>query len=640
MKVNDKTSIGGLNLKNRFFMAPVKTSMGMPGGKVSNDNVLFYEKIAKGGTAAIILEPMAVLPHGKEHPKQLSIHDDTFVSGVSDIVNTIHKNGSIAGIHLNHAGRAANPKVIGQNPLAPSKMVCPTTGAEAEELTTEQIQQIVIGFGAATRRAVRAGADFIEIQFGHGYLTAQFFSERTNRRTDGYGGNLENRLRFAREVLDEVSKNKGDLPFMVRISGEEFVDGGLRVQDLAPLLELVEKYEASAIHVGYGNACDNPPWYYNHMAMPEDEQFRVLKHIREMTKLPIIAVGRMGYMPKIEKVLGEGLADYIALGRPLIADPEFPNKLLSGREDEAILCGGCLEGCLRSVKKGEKIKCIVNPDFTMPEIEPTATSKKVLIAGGGMAGISAALHLARKGHQVKLFEKSDLLGGQAEYAPSLTFLKQQLQRTIDSVIRQLNTVNVDVRLSTAVTPELVKKENPDVLIVATGSKQNIPPIENLSSQYYLTSLEFFSDPGRLRGNRVLIVGLGMIGLEATAILANQNKEIVGVEPLPEPAADMEPITRKLLLTKLSQMDNVTLYTKALVKKFVDDGAIIEQEGKEKKLAPFDTVIIAAGMKPVSDLAEKLSSCCDGEVYAIGDAHAIGDIKSAFSEGMELVNRVK
>ncbi len=640
MKVTDKTSIDGLVLKNRFFMAPVKTSMGLPGGKVTDDNVKFYEKIARGGTAAIILEPMAVLQSGKEHPKQLSIHDDSFVSGIKNVINTIHKNGAVAGIHLNHAARAANPKVIGQNPLAPSKMVCPTTGAEAQELTAEQIKQIVSGFGAATKRAVQTGADFIEVQFGHGYLVAQFFSERTNKRTDEYGGNLENRLRFAREVLEEVTRNKGELPFIVRISGQEFVNGGLEAKDLTPLIELIEQYKASAIHVGYGNACDNPPWYYNHMAMPEDEQFRVLQTIKQMTKLPIIAVGRMGFGPKINKVLDEGLADYIALGRPLLADPEFPNKMISDREEEIILCGGCLEGCLRSVKKGEKIQCIVNPDFNMPEISPTGKSRKVLIAGGGMAGISAAIHLARKGHKVKLYEKSDHLGGQAQYVPALSFLKQQLQRTIDSVKKQLKTVNVEVKLGTEVTPELVEKENPDVLVVATGSRQNIPPIENLESQHYLTSLEFFSDPGKVKGNRILIVGLGMIGLEAAAILANQGKEIVGVEPLPEPAENMEPITRKLLLTKLSQMKNVRLITNTLVKSFTEQAVIIIENGEEKELEPFDTVIIAAGMRSVTDLAEKLKSCCDGEVYAIGDAHQVGDIKSAFTEGMELIKKVQ
>ncbi|NOZ63155.1 MAG: FAD-dependent oxidoreductase [Calditrichaeota bacterium] len=640
MKAIDKTNINGVALRNRFFMAPVKTSMGLPGGKVTEDNIKFYEKIAKGGTAAIILEPMAVLPSGKEHPKQLSIHDDSFVGDIKKLVDTIHKNGAVAGIHLNHAGRAANPKVIGQTPLAPSKMVCPTTGTEAQEMTTEQIQEIVAGFGAATRRAVAAGADFIEIQFGHGYLVAQFFSERTNKRTDEYGGSLENRLRFAREVLDEVTKNKGNLPFIVRVSGQEFVDGGLVPEDLAPLFELSENYGASALHVGYGNACDNPPWYYNHMAMPEDEQFRVLKAIKEMTNLPLIAVGRMGFVPKIDKVLGEGLADYIALGRPLIVDPEFPNKMISGKEEEIILCGGCLEGCLRSVKKGEKIKCIVNPDFNMPKITPSEKSRKVMIVGGGIAGISGAIHLARKGHKVTIFEKSDHLGGQAEYAPTLSFLKQQLQRTIDSVKRQLRTVDVDVKLATEVTPELVEKENPDVLIVATGSRQNIPAIKNLETQYYLTSLNFFSDPSKVKGDRILIVGLGMIGLEAAAILANQNKEVVGVEPLPEAAANMEPITRKVLLMKLAKMKNVTLYTNTLVKGFADDAAIISRNGEEKQLAPFDTVIIAAGMKPMTDLAEKLQSCCNGEVYAIGDAHEVGDIKSAFTEGMELINKVK
>lgn len=639
MDVLDESSLGGLLLKNRFIMAPVKTSMGLPGGTVTDDNIRFYAKIATGGTAAIILEPMAVLPNGKEHPKQLSIHHDSFIPGIRKMVDAIHQNGALAGIHLNHAGRAANPKVINQFPLAPSKMICPATGAEAQEITSEQIHEIVEAFGKAVKRAVATGADFIEIQFGHGYLVSQFCSARTNTRTDEYGGDRNKRMRFAREVLKQVNEKKEHLPIFVRISGKEFVDGGLSENDLQPMLELIESHGVSAVHVGYGNACDNPPWYYNHMAMPEEEQYKILQTVRDKTRLPIIAVGRMGYIPKINKVLDENLADYIALGRPLLADPEFPVKLASGREEEIILCGGCLEGCLRSVKKGEKITCIVNPDFTMPDISPDGESKKVMIAGGGMAGISAALHLARRGHRVSLFEKSRHLGGQADFAPAAECLKKQLRRTVDSVKKQLNTIDVDVIYNSEVTPDLVRRENPDVLIVATGSRQNIPPIENLESQDYFTSLEFFGDPGKLKGDRVLVIGLGMIGLEAAAILANQQKEVIGVEPLKAPAENMEPIARKLLLNKLSQMDNIKLFTNTFVRKFTDEGVVIEENGQEKVLPPVDSVIVAAGMRPFAELADGLTECCNGEIYVIGDAHEVGDIKSAFSDGANVMTKI-
>jgi len=635
MNVTDKTNMGGLILKNRFVMAPIKTSLGKPGGEVSQDTIAFYTTMAAGGTSAIILEPMAALPDGREHPRQLSIHDDRFVEGITEMIKAIHAHGALAGIHLNHAGRAANPKVTGRAPLAPSRMACPTTSAEADAATLDQIREIVAGFGSAVRRAVAAGADFLEIQFGHGYLVSQFYSERTNKRNDVYGGTLENRMRFAREILEQVRDNRAQVPFIIRISGKEYVDGGLLPDELPPLLELIEKFGASAVHVGYGNACDSPPRYYSHMAMPEDEQYTILHSIRRMTLLPIIAAARMGYVPKIRRVLAENLADYIALGRPLLADPEFPAKLASGREEQLVLCGGCLEGCLRSVKNGEKITCIVNPALTMPAIAPTPAAKSVMVVGGGMAGMSAAIHLTRKGHRVSLYEKSDHLGGQADFASAAQFMKRQLQRTVASIKKQIDVAKIPVTYRAEVTPEMVTEKKPDAVILATGSRQNVPPIGNLESQYVLTSLEYFSQPNPVRGERILVVGLGMIGLEAAAILALQNKQVIGVEPLPTPAENMEPISRTLLLKKLAGMANVKLFTQTLVKSFVNEGVLIEQNGKEELLPCVDTVIIAAGMRSEKRLSEELTACCDGKVYAVGDARAIGDIKSAFADGLNV-----
>ncbi|GBD93034.1 NADH oxidase [bacterium BMS3Abin05] len=638
MHISDKTALSGLYLKNRFFMAPVKTAMALPGGVVTQDSITFYERISQGGVAAIILEPTSVSAGGREHPKQLCIHEDGHINEIKKLAETIHKNGSLVGVHINHAGRAANPKVIGHAPVAPSPMLCPANGAESTEIPEEKIPEIIDDFGKAAHRAVKAGADFIEVQFGHGYLVSQFFSERTNKRNDQWGGSLEKRLRFGKSVLTSVLKNADDFPVIVRISGSEFVQDGISPENIGPLLELVESFDVAALHVGYGNACDNPPWYYNHMGMPEEEQSNVLRKIRSSVDLPVIAVGRMGYLPKIDHIFSEDLADYISLGRPLITDPEFPKKATTGREDEIVLCGGCLEGCLRAVKRGEKIQCIVNPDVTFPQPRKTKHPQKIMVVGAGPAGIAASIYLGKEGHEVSLYEKEKEIGGQFNFAPVAPF-KKQMTRTLASMKKQIETVDVAVHTGTKVTAGFVKKENPQVLIVATGSQQNIPPIKNIEAQHVLTSIEFYARTKKVRGDRILVIGLGMVGLETVAILAETGKTLVGVDPLPEIAGDMEPMTRKMLLTRLSKEENVTLMSETAVKTMEKDGTLIEEKGQKKKIGTFDTVIIAAGMKPNDSLSHELEDW-DGIFYTIGDAGHPANITAAFHSGQVVAEKIK
>ncbi len=626
----DSISLGGLRLKNRFIMAPIKTAYCLPGGKVTERHINFYDNISKGGVSLVILEPVAVTKSGREHPKQICIDNEQCASELSKIVNIIHKNNTFACINLNHAGRAANPQAIGSSPKAPSAMLCPATGATAEELSVEEIEEIVEGFGMATQRAMNLGFDAIEIQCGHGYLINQFLSKRTNKRADKYG---QDGLLFAKQVFESVFKYSKNTPVIIRISGSEFVEGGLNPQQNKELLDLAKEYGVSAIHVGFGNACDNPAWYFNHMALPEEPQYQVFRDIRKLTNLPMIVVGRMADKNKLQKIVDENLGDIIAFGRPLIADPQIVNKIEKKDYDSIVYCGYCLQGCLFNVRSGAGVGCIVNPQIDKKPLKKTEKPMKCIVVGAGPAGITAAITLAKKGHTVKLYEKSSLPGGQFRLAPLFT-LKESMNRPLNSMIKQLENSNVDTVYNTEVDFELLKSEAPDLVVIATGATSNVPDIEGLNEQYWMTGVDFFSKKKSVKGERVLIIGAGMIGVEAAETLSKEGKTVVATKRTDTIANDMEPITKAMTMKSLSSRDNMKLMPNTTVKRFTSRGVEVVSNGKEVILEPFDTVILTAGMNPNVELYNKIKSQFE-HVEIIGDAVEPKNIFAATQAGYEV-----
>lgn len=633
MNVGDRFQLDRLSLKNRFVMAPLKTALNQPGGKVTEEAKGFYERIGRGGTALIVLEPAAVSPDGVEHPKQLQIHDDGYVEDLKRIVDAAHRGGSLVAIHLNHAGRAANPKVIGGPPVAPSAMACPTTGTEAKALSAEKIEQIIEDFGSAARRAVDAGADVIELQCGHGYLVSQFLSERTNRREDRWG----DRTLFVSGVLDQVLEKASLVPVIVRISGKEFVEGGLDPENQAGFLTSLEGLGVTALHVGFGNSCDNPAWYFGHMALPEQPQIECLRSLRAKTSLPVIVAGRMGYPDRIRELLGGELADLIGLARPLIADPDFPNKMMRGDEDSILLCGACLQACLGKVKSGVAIACMANPWVTTPVLQSTDLPKTVMVVGSGPAGIAAAITAAKRGHHVSLYEQKDTLGGQFAFAVQPES-KNTMSRMLEGMVGRLWRSDVIVETGTRVFRDLVIREVPDVVVVATGALQSRPEIENLSSQHVITSFEFFENSGRVRGDRILVLGAGMVGLEVAEMLLAQGKTVVACRRSEIIGADMDPISRKMMLNKIGDHPDLTLMPGTTLKVFTNRGVEAVRDGNRVEMAPFDTVILCSGMAPETSLIDELEDY-PGEIITIGDADVPSNIDHAFGQGVALGNRL-
>jgi len=627
-------SLGPIKLTNRFIFPPVKLAYGNPNGTVTDRQLAFYRQIAQNGPGLVVLEPVSVTPEGREHPKQLCVHLPESEAELKKIVDVIHDCGRLACLHLNHAGAAANPMATKTKPVAPAKMTCQASGQESQALTIAEIEVILKGYRSAAEKAVRAGFDAIEIQAGHGYLVSQFLNRNINKREDAYG---RERLLFAEEVLSAVKEGAPAIPMIVRISGNEMSpEFGISGEDLAPLLKLAEQSGVVAFHVGMGHACFSPPWYFHHASLPLKPQADALSRLREQTSLPLIAAGRMGRKDRILEIMGLGLADLIALGRPMVADPGLLEKWRTGSDEDVLYCGYCLQGCLHRVKSGEPLGCNVNPEIGMPPLGPSEHPLKVLVAGGGPAGMSAALYMTRRGHQVTLAEKTDRLGGQfalAWQAPGKENMKEGLAGLEQAVKKSV----FSIHMHRPVDENLVKEVGPALLVWAAGAVQNIPDIPGLKDQYTMTAVEYFKGEKAVHGPRVLVIGAGRTGLEISEKLGKEEYEVVATKRTDPIGSMMEMITRNLALKRIEQMPKLTLMPHTTVRAFYAGSVDIEQDGVAMSLEPFQTVILASGMISAPAPEENIRKGVP-ETTIIGDAAEVLDVFSAMQAGYRLALR--
>lgn len=624
-------TLGELSLANRFVFPPIKTAYGTPKGNVTERHLTFYRQLAQNGPGLLIVEPVSVTAEGKEHPKQVCVHLPESADELKKIADAIHSQDRLAGLHLNHAGAAANPKATGTAPKAPSAITCPTTGASSEPLTESEIDSIVEGYRSAAEKAVRAGFDAIEIQCGHGYLVSQFLNGKINQRSDQYG---QNRLLFAQKIIAAVKTGAPQLTLIMRISGNEMSpEFGIGPDDLAPLLKTAGALGIHAVHVGMGSACFSPPWYFHHARLPEKPQLDALAWVREQTDLPLIAAGRMGRVDRAIQLLDDRLADFIALGRPLIADPDLIDKWREGTPEQVNHCAYCLQGCLHRVKNGQPIGCNVNPEVGQPALEKSARPLTVLVAGGGPAGMSAALYLSRRGHRVTLAEKDDQLGGQfnlAWQAPG----KEQMRGGLNHLASDVK-ANVDAVLTgQVVDATLVADIRPDLLVWATGARQNIPEIQGLGNQHSMSALDYFAAKKSVNGPRVLVIGAGRTGIEIAEQLGTKGVDVTATKRTDPIGSMMEMITKKLTLMRIDQMQNVTLMPHTTVKAFESDRVVVEKDGETLFLDPFDTIILASGMLSAPGPEPEIQKAA-ASIQVIGDANQVMDIYTAVHAGYEL-----
>ena len=607
-----------IKLRNSFFMAAVKTGYGDSEGNISDRHLAFWDKRSKH-VAAVIFEPFYLDKRVRELPTQIGIDSNNKIDGHKKLVATVHRNGSKAVAHINHPGRMANPKLPGNIYFSASDVQCPNGGQKPVALSLNEIKTVQQQYIEAAIRAEKAGYDFIELQFGLGYLIAQFLSPVTNKRNDEYGGSFENRLRFGIEILRGIKSNIR-LPIIIRISGDEKFSGGLTIEDSINVVKILEKENASAFHVTSGNVCESAAWYYQHQFIPKGVTWQLAKKVKVNTTLPVIGVGQVTAPVDIATIFDEVFADFIAIGRALIADPDFVGKYLQLVDGIILPCGSCLTGCLGRIKIGKGLQCEINPEVGK-ELEPFVHAgdiKNYAVVGGGMAGMEAAITLRQRGHHVTLFEK-DELGGQFNLAP-LPSQKGSLQKQIDYLKYQLE--EIPVIKKEAKPEDLIK--NYDGVILATGSRPSILTIEGLEEYKWAEILYEKNIP---QNKNVLIIGGGSIGVEIANTLVDYGNKVIIVEMLEDIAHDMEMITRKLNLIRL-QEKNVIVYTNKMVSSVRGSSAFLKSNNAfdDLRIDNIDVYVVTAGMRPNNEIIEKL----EGNIpyYVVGDAEKIGDVVSA------------
>ncbi len=607
-----------LDLKNQFIMAPVKLGYANKDGMVNDRHIKFYDR-RSGHIAAIALEPLYLHSGLREIPTQLGIDNDDKIEGLKKLTDAIHTSGAKVIAHLNHPGRMANPQIPGNFWVSSTDRPCENGGASPQAMDEDDMSQARDLFVDAAVRAQKSGIDIIELQMGHGYLLGQFLSPAVNDRDDEYGGDFEGRALFPLSVLDAV-RDAVSLPIIVRLSAEEMTPNGIKIDETIKLVELLESRGVDAVHISAGTICNTPPWYFQHMFVPKGKTWQFASEIKKHTSLPVISVGQIDTPQDLQK-LEDLHIDHIAIGRGLVADPDLVGKLMGTIDEEIRPCMACSDGCLGGVRSGKGLGCVINPEVgnELPPLQKATKSKRFAIIGAGPAGMEAALTLDERGHDVDLFEK-DELGGQVILA-SIPPHKQSLESIVAYYKRRLDNSGVNFINKEAEAEDMLRDY--DTAVLATGSRPFIPPIPGLDRYSWAESLM----DEELRDKHILIIGGGLIGIEVSSKLIEQNNRVTIVEMLDEIARGMEMIERTVTLKKLSA-HNVEILTSHKVTSIEND--IVHLEGEQKqRIEGVDHIVIATGMQSYNPLQSQLEG--EIETVCIGDARQVGKIQDAIRD---------
>ncbi len=625
-------TVAGVTFRNRMFSAP------MGGTDITNDGCIgpkstaFYELRAKGGAGAVTVSECMV------HPKTDGSHayhlDPAILNSLACATYTadaIRRHGAMPSLELSHSGMFAGTymtdksKQKGMNQWGPSDTVR-NDGVEVKGLTKELIDEIVKSYGDVAEMAKRAGFEMIMIHGGHGWLINQFLSPLFNKRTDEYGGTLENRCRLAKEVLIAVRDAVGPrFPIEFRMSGSEFCEGGYDLSDGVEIAKQLEEY-VDILHISAGTY--QKTFGITHPSMFEDHGRNVFlaEEIKKHVKVPVATIGGLNDPEQLEEIIASGKADIVYMGRALLADPYLPEKVTENRDNEIVHCLRCFT-CMAERAATATRRCTVNPligrEIEGDEVAIAPKKKKVLVAGGGPGGLYAAYTAARRGHEVILCEKEAELGGilKSEQAIPFKYEMYQLTGTYEILARE---AGVDIRLNTEVTKEYAEKENADALIIAVGSTPLVPPIPGLDGDNVVVVNNYYKEKDKV-GDKVVVMGGGLAGCECAVHLGQEGKHVEIIEMRDILAPDANVRHRPLLLQQIDKYVTVNTGYKAI--KVTENGVLCEDASGKIVLVEGNSVICALGQRSRSDVAAALRDTAPF-VRVIGDASRVSTITNA------------
>ena len=639
-KIFQPGQIGKLKIKNRIVMLPA-VQFASANGEVTDRTIEHFTEIARGGAGLIIVG--LVSPFGFIIPNPLILDSDRFIFGHYRLTEAVHAYGAKIGAQLNHLGRWQPVSSLeGRQPVSSSPVPCMLLGEYPlpvpRAMERQEIYEFIDKFAEAAERAYRAGYDLIQIQGGAGSLLNQFISPYLNKRTDEFGGSLENRMRFPLAVIRAIKDTVGrDFPLSFRLCAEEFVEGGISIKDSPTIAKILEEACIDEINIVTGIS-ETFNRYLDMMRLEEGWRLDLWEAIKKVVTVPVSVCGGLTHPEFCEKILAEKRADFIGLAGALLADPDWPVKASEGKVEDIRMCISCRECIGRSRRRGWgaacDVKCSVNASVgrerEFARIKPAMTKKKVMIIGGGVAGMEAARVAALRGHKVVIYEKSKQLGGQIRIAGKAPG-KEKILWFNDYLTTQLRKLEVPIESGVDVSIEVIDAVKPDVVIVATGAEPFIPHIPGIEGENMVTAWDVLSGMIEVANREIIVIGGGMVGCETAEFMAKRGNKVTVVEMKPMMASDMEPNNRAGLMESLRDA-KVNMLTDTEIVEIKRDGVIGKsRESGKQHIIKGDLVVLAVGAKPQRDLADALEE--KGiEVHTTGDCNEPRGIMNAVYEG--------
>ena len=644
-------TVKNMTIKNRIVMMPMGTNYGEQNGEMSFLHINYYEQRAKGGTGLIIVENASIdSPQGSNGTTQLRIDHDNYLPRLFKFCENIHRYGTKIAIQINHAGASAVSSRINMQPVSASDVPSKEGGEIPRPLSREEILHIVKKYGEAAKRAQTAGFDAVEIHAGHSYLISQFLSPITNKRTDEFGGSVENRTRFCRMVIDEVRKQVGPFfPIMLRLSADELMEGGNTLDDTLEYLDyLQEEVDIFDVSCGLNGSIQ---YQIDANYLSDGWRSYMAKAVKEKFNKPCISMGNIRDPKVAERILADGDADLIGMGRGLIADPAWVNKVATGHECDLRKCISCNVGCAGNrIGVNRPIRCTVNPSVLEGDVYKKLHVNKncnVVVIGGGTAGLEAACTAAEVGCNTFLLEKGSELGGLASLISKIPAKNRLADFPHYLMHRAEQLENLYIFTNTEGTPENIRKFHPNIIVSSTGSAPLLPPIAGLKDRIdnedyniysILGMINHINDfPKDLEGKKVVVVGGGAVGLDVVEFFADRNADISIVEMMDQIGRDLDPVSKNDTKAMMKK-HNVHQLTKTALLEVKDSSFLVKGDGEPYEL-PFEYGFVCLGMRAQGQLYQSLAeefSSEDVEIMNIGDSQRARRIIDGTQEGRNIL----